>query len=323
MLVTVVMPMRNAEAFVQEALSSVLAENDLPLEVVVVDDGSSDQSRLRVESLNDKRVRIVNGPGRGFSASINTGLAVAQGDVIMQCDADDLYPPGRIKRQAAWLTDHPDYDAVCGAFSTIDVKGHPVANLAAGSGEQAEDIEAELRRGTTRTSLCTFAFRRHVFDKVGLHREYFETSSDIDFQLRLGEVGRVHYLPENTYFYRLHGFSITHTQGNARREFFENMAREFQRQRQTAGVDVLANGTPPVPPMCKADSPGDVKLQIQGMLLGEAWRSLSSGNKRGAAGGAWRAILANPRSLGTWRSSAALFLRLLTSSPKQRRVNHD
>ena len=315
MLVSVVMPMRNAEAYVRQALASVLQEKAVPIEVVVVDDGSTDRSRTLVHGIGDSRVRIVDGPCRGFPASINSGLAAARGDIVMQCDADDLYPPERIRDQVAWLQAHPEHDAVCGAFSTIDLRGRTVADFGAGVDRLGvEEIGAELRDGTTRTSLCTYAIRREALAAAGLHREYFETSSDIDLQLRLGEACRIAFLPRNTYFYRLHDASITHTQGNARRVFYENTAREMQRQRLTRGTDDLTAGHPPLPPSRHGDAPGQVASQVQGMLLGEAWRNLAKGERRAAAAQAWRAVAVNPGSMATWKSATKLGLLLLSKA---------
>lgn len=325
MLVSVVMPMRNAEPYVRQALASVLQEAEVPLEVVVVDDGSTDRSRAVVQAIGDPRVRIVEGPCRGISASMNTGLAAARGEIVMQCDADDLYPPGRIGYQVAWLQAHPEYDAVCGAFSTIDASGRAVADFSAGAEDpSALEIGPELRGGTTRTSLCTYAIRRAALGAVGLHREYFETSSDIDLQLRLGEACRVAYLLHNTYFYRLHDASITHTQGNARRVFYESTAREFQRQRFATGTDDLAAGHPPVPPASHGDAPGQVASQIQGLLLGDAWRDLAMGQRRAAAAKAWRAVAVNPSSRATWISAVKLGVRvILSGNPDGRRPDRE
>ena len=125
--VTVLVPMHNAEPYVVQTLLSVLVEMDVDVEVLVINDKSTDQSLERVLSVHDQRIRIVDGPGVGISACLNTGLASARGDIIMRCDADDLYPAGRISRQVTWLDDNPQYGAVCGGFSTIDKAGRLIA----------------------------------------------------------------------------------------------------------------------------------------------------------------------------------------------------
>src|SRR6476469_7091894 len=112
-LVSVVMPMRNAERFVAESLRSLLAlrgqGEGFELEVIVVDDGSTDRSAEVVRGLNDGRVRIVPGPQRGISAAFNVGLAAALGQILTRCDADDLYPPDRLDWQVRWLAEHPEF----------------------------------------------------------------------------------------------------------------------------------------------------------------------------------------------------------------------
>src|SRR5204862_6966469 len=140
-----------------------------------------------------------------------------RGDIAMHCDADDLYPQGRIKSQVAWLQSHPSHIAVCGSYSTMDSKGKLIAHLPCG--EEPEDISIEVRQGKLRTSLCTYAVRTEFFRKTGGFREYFESSYDIDMQLRLCDVGRIGYIPENLYFYRIHESSISHTPSVALREF--------------------------------------------------------------------------------------------------------
>lgn len=306
---SILMPMRNAGPYVVPALASVLAETAVDIEVLVIDDGSTDGSRARVRAVGDRRLRLVAGPARGISACLNAGLALAGGDFILRCDADDLYPPGRLRRQVEWLAQHPDYVAVCGAFSTLDPAGRLVADLAASCGTVAADIDDELRRGRTRTHLCTFAMRAAAVRASGGFREYFESAEDLDFQCRLAAIGKIRYLPDGAYFYRLHGGSITHDQGRQRRRFFEETARRFCRQRRDGGLDDLQRGVPPMPPPRGEAAAGELGEQLQGMLFGHAWRLHALGHKGKAAALGWRALAARPACPGAWRSYAALLLR--------------
>src|SRR5829696_3649573 len=126
-LISILIPCRNAEQFIDETLRSVLIQ-DVDLEVIVVDDGSTDRSNDIIRKMNDPRVRIIPGPQRGISAAFNAGLAAASGELVARCDADDLYPPGRLAWQVKFLSDHPDFGAVCGYFSTITAVGKHVAD---------------------------------------------------------------------------------------------------------------------------------------------------------------------------------------------------
>ena len=126
-LVSVIMPMRNARPFVADALRSVLAQGGAELEVIVVDDGSTDGSGDIVRAMSDPRLRMVQGPAKGIAAAFNTGLAAARGELLARCDADDYYPAGRLAWQVEALQRLPEYGAVCGYYSTIDPRGRTIA----------------------------------------------------------------------------------------------------------------------------------------------------------------------------------------------------
>src|SRR4051812_48627287 len=103
------MPARNARAYVARAVRSVLEQSFGNLELVLIDDRSTDGTRAIVEALGDSRVRIIEGPGGGIAAAMNTGLEAARAPLVARCDADDLYPADRLKRQVEWMREHPEF----------------------------------------------------------------------------------------------------------------------------------------------------------------------------------------------------------------------
>jgi len=297
---TVIVPMRNARGYVGDTLRSVLAETVHPLEVVVIDDGSTDGSAAEVAALNDPRVRLIPGPQRGIAAAVNAGLAAARGGVVIRCDADDLLVPGRIGVQLGLLDDRPDAVAVCGGYETIDARGRPIAVLPTGDGPA--DIEGELRAGTTRTHLGTFAIRRAALETLGGARDHFVGTEDIDLQLRLGCLGVVLYVPGPVYRYRLHDASSTHTQPSPQREFLTAQARRFVRQRVATGADDLDRGVAEAPP---ADRAGDramsAREQACSMQIGRAWRLRRDGHRLQAVAAMTRVLAANPLRPAVWK----------------------
>lgn len=306
-VVSVLMPARNAAPYVREAVLSVLGQAGPDLELLVIDDRSTDDTRAIVRSIRDPRLRVLDGPGRGPAAAWNVGFAVSRGDVVAQCDADDLFPPDRLRAQTDFLAAHDEYGAICGGFSSMGPTGRHVADLWPPRAV-AEEITDELRSGTTRTSLCTFTIRRSVLVAAGGKREYFESAEDIDLQLLVAERCRVWWDPSRTYRYRLHDASLTHRQASARRRFFEQYARDLRAQRARGEPDDLQRGSarPPPPP----DSPPDsTEAQIQGMLLGEAWRRHGGGDRLGAIGLGLRALSRSPASPAAWKSLAALLIK--------------
>ncbi len=296
--VSVVMPMRNAAKFVEASARSVLEQEGVGLELVVIDDGSTDDSAGVVQRLNDPRVKLIPGPQKGIAAALNTGLEVCRGDVFVRCDSDDLLPPGRLQQQLAFLDKHPEYAAVCGGFQTVDPKGTLVKNL--GTGDAPEAITGELKQGKTRTHFGTFATRTGVVRDLGGARDYFIGTEDVDLQLRIGTHGPVWYEPGVAYTYRLHHASSTHTQPTPQREFLTEQARRFARQRAEAGTDDLEQGIAEPPPTGSDARAMHVGEQIQGMLISRAWSEVRDGHRAKALRSGWSAVKARPASPTGW-----------------------
>jgi glycosyltransferase involved in cell wall biosynthesis len=306
-LVSVVVPVYNAERYIAAALSSILQERNVPLEVIVVNDGSTDASLARVRALADPRLRIVDNWGKGIAEALNTGLAMARGQYIVRCDADDLYPANRIVRQAVWLSNNPEFGAICGGYAAIAPKGSPLVQF--DDSPVGEEITQELCAGYTRTHFCTYAIQTDTLRSLGGFRPYFTTAEDIDLQLRLGEACRVWYEPGIHYYYRLHRASITHTKSSVEREFFDAIAREFQTQRQTTGQDDLQRGVPPMPPVSTTCRPLSAAQHIQKFLLWRAWYEHQTGLRWRALSTGVRSALTFPSNLATWRSVLALAVK--------------
>jgi len=308
-LLSVIIPMRNAEPYIGGALDSVLSQKDIELEVVIIDDGSTDRSVQIVEQINDPRVRIVRGPRKGIAAAFNAGLAAARGDLIARCDADDVYPPDRLAWQRKFLDDHPEFGAVCGSYSTITEKGAVIAERH--YDEPAEEITNELCMGIGRSHMCAYAFRTSILRQIGGCREWFTTSEDADLQYRLSEVARVWYEPRTSYLYRLHAVSITHTQRSAERAFYRTMAQKFQEQRRTGGTDDLERGKPPELKLLSSEEsdPHTPRDHIQNLLVGRSWREHAAGKKLRAMTTGLRACFAKPLNLSAWRSLLALMFK--------------
>jgi glycosyltransferase involved in cell wall biosynthesis len=306
-LVSILITVRNAEAYISETLASILQEKSIPLEIIIVDNGCTDATVEKALALKDSRIQVIPGPKKGISHALNVAYAAARGEIIMRCDGDDLFPTKRITRQVEWLCANPEFGAVCGGFSTIDVKSMLLADL--GLDADVQEITEELRNGKTRTHIGTFAIRAEAVKASGYSREYFDCFEDIDFQLRLGEICRVGYLCETEYYYRLHPASVTHSQSSTLREFYDATALEFQRQRLATGEDNLQRGCPPPLP-----KPGDkagisTDSHVQGMLLQSAWAEHQAGRKQKALAFGMRSMMIRPISLAAWRNLFALAVK--------------
>lgn len=125
--VTVLMPVFNGARYLRASIDSILAQTFEDFELLIVDDGSTDDSRAVARSFDDRRIRIVeHDRNRGLSATLNHGLEIAGGDLIARQDQDDLSTPTRLAQQLAFLGHHPDVALLGSQARAIDADGRPL-----------------------------------------------------------------------------------------------------------------------------------------------------------------------------------------------------
>ena len=304
--VSILMPMRNAEAYIKETIQSLLNQSFSDFELIVVNDGSNDASQALVESFADARIKVIQGNSEGISAALNLALNYAKGRYVCRCDADDLYPVERLQVQVDWLELHPEYIAVAGKFSSMDKSSHVIAEF--NTGDVECEITLELLSGKTRTHLGAFLMSLSTVKELEGFREYFVTAEDIDMQLRLTECGRVAYIPHNMYFYRIHNESITHVQSSNKRVFYEKIARDFLKQRLDNGADALEKGMPPQAPTIE-DKPSNSTDQIVGYMMGESWHLHGNKQKKAALTISMRACMKKPLVWSVWKNIIMILVK--------------
>ena len=111
-LASVIIPVYNGELYLAEALDSVFAQDYRPIEVIVVDDGSTDGTATVANEYS--QVHYLHQPNQGPPVARNTGLSYCTGDLITLLDADDLWVPGKLSMQVAYLEAHPEAGCVIG-----------------------------------------------------------------------------------------------------------------------------------------------------------------------------------------------------------------
>jgi glycosyltransferase involved in cell wall biosynthesis len=121
--VSIVIPVRNGEKFITDAVVSALNQGADLREVIVVDDHSSDQTREVLNSIEDDRLKIVSNDGAGVSAARNTGARIAAGDWLLFLDGDDRLCNGAIRKLSALAGSAPEAVVIYGDFDRIDEKG--------------------------------------------------------------------------------------------------------------------------------------------------------------------------------------------------------
>jgi glycosyltransferase involved in cell wall biosynthesis len=187
-LVSVVMPVRNGEAWLGRSLGSILAQSYERLELIVVDDGSTDRSGEVAASTGDPRVIVLREPARGLTPSLNRAIAQSRGPLIARMDADDVSRPDRLARQVALLEARPEV----GMVGTGCVETAPTG-LVVRVVRPPEDDET-LRRRLIRANPFVHAsvvMRRSVLERVGGYDETFPVAQDYDLWLRFSAITRL------------------------------------------------------------------------------------------------------------------------------------
>ena len=233
---SVVLPVYNGEAYLDEALESVLDQTFTDWEVIAIDDGSRDASRSILErfAAADSRVRILaNETNEGISAALNRGWREARGVYIARLDADDVALPERFARQVAFLDAHPSVAAVGSAAIFIDGGGRRLSIARVPTSNRA--IKATLPRHNC-FNHPSMTLRRAALEAVGGYR--FDHVEDYDLWLRLSERLDLANLSEPLILYRLHPdqVSLRVLEDQVRRAI---AVRAAARIRQSSGVDPL------------------------------------------------------------------------------------
>jgi glycosyltransferase involved in cell wall biosynthesis len=191
MLISVALPIYNGNPLLSEALSSILAQ-DVDLEVVVSDDGSSDGSVETVEAFCDKRVRVIrNLSNAGIFGNLNRAIRAARGDLIQVFSQDDVMLPGYLASQSAMLDKHTHGGLVYGAVRAIDADGSSSSFDEFDS--TPEVINSELyvwiasHFGALSSSISSIMIPKKTFDTIGLFDESYRVAGDVEFYNRVSE----------------------------------------------------------------------------------------------------------------------------------------
>jgi glycosyltransferase involved in cell wall biosynthesis len=122
-LISVIMPVYNGEEFLKEAIDSVLAQTLTDFEFIIINDGSTDKSKIIIESYDDKRIIHIEQENKGLSKTLNIGASYCNGEFIARMDQDDISVSTRLMNQYLFFKSHPNISVLSGAFSYIDKNG--------------------------------------------------------------------------------------------------------------------------------------------------------------------------------------------------------
>ncbi len=222
-LISVIIPVYNGERFLESAMQNVLDQDYTPLELIVVDDGSTDATAQIAARWGDN-IHYVFQPRRGPSAARNRGIRMAQGDIIAFLDVDDLWPRCTLQWQVAHLAAHQEIDIVQGLIVNMQL------DVAAPGPEW---VFVECSDPYQFINLGSAVYRTKVFDTVGLFDENLRENADFDWFLRAWENNVVKVVHDRVVlYYRLHTQNVTHEQRPPQLRIIAMFKRHLDRYRQ-------------------------------------------------------------------------------------------
>jgi glycosyltransferase involved in cell wall biosynthesis len=284
--ISVLMPVYQAERYLEEAVESILAQSFDDFELLALDDGSTDASPQILAALatRDDRIRVHAAPHSGLVNRLNEGLTQARGIYIARMDADDISYPERFERQIAYLESHPECVAVGTAVDEIDPDGRPIRPLDIRPGH--EEIESRLLQGDGGAVIHASAlYRADALRGVGGYSDGLDGGEDIDLHLRLAESGRLANLPDRLFLYRKNLASVTFSK---RIDVRRNQTTAIRTALQRRGLD---------PKLAPEHPPGTSRLDIIWAIW--ANQALDAGYRDTARHYAMKAFCAAP--LRNWR----------------------
>jgi len=294
-VVSIVLPTYNRLPLLRETVASVLSQTLNDWELIVVDDGSTDDTVAWLESLDDARLVIVQEAHTGNRSRLrNLGVARSGAPWIAFLDSDDLWLPDKLATQLDRLSAHPNCRWSCTGVRFIDGEGNPIAQRA-GAPYRAQSgwILERLLTFTAAATMTTLIVHRSLFDDVGGFDETFLLREDYEFELRLAAHSEIHALEEALTIVRHHATRTSTTKRLA--ELHRGSEMVFRKV-------ALGTTDPRIRAICRR--------QCAAQLVSRARALSREGEHREALASAGRAIWHAPFAAETWRSAASCALRL-------------
>jgi glycosyltransferase involved in cell wall biosynthesis len=219
------------------AMTSVLAQTLADLELLVLDDGSEDETEAVVGGIGDERVRYLKLPHRGIAATLNRGVAEAHADIVANLDADDWALPERLRRQVELLDARPEVAVVGCHTQEVSDAGTQLRNR---TSFKSGDVTRALQWFNPVPNTAA-AFRRQAALEAGGYDERYRYAAEYDLWLRIADRQRVWNLAETLSIRVMHGANASAS--NERVVMRESLSAQWaalRRRRSLRGLEGLA-----------------------------------------------------------------------------------
>ena len=202
LLISVIMPVRNAEQFVGQAVKSILSQTFSEFEFIIIDDGSTDRTLETINRYRDPRIRIITSTHKGVSYQSNYAASIAKGKYISKMDADDISYPNRLAEHVLFLENNSSVHLVGNNIAIIDSNNRNIGGM--NFPESNSDIIYFMPvRPTVYNGTITLC--RSVFEKLGGYDPTLEVGEDHEFFIRYSQANYLfHNIQKVLYQYRVY-----------------------------------------------------------------------------------------------------------------------
>jgi len=214
-MLSVVMPVYNAEKYLAESIESILNQTFKDFEFIIIDDGSTDSSLSIIKKYgNDKRIKLIEHANYGISKSVNEGIGLSRFDLIARMDADDIAHNERLEKQIKYLLNNNDCGVLGTQATVIDMYGNELykSNIPT----ESKHLIKKLPYGSPFYH-GSVMFRKRLFEKTGGYNEFNrQFNEDTELWMKMKDITEFRNLDEHLYYYR-----ITPTAGSLRSKKIE------------------------------------------------------------------------------------------------------
>ncbi len=256
-LVSVILPVHNGERLLAESIQSVLQQDYEPVELIVIDDGSTDGTAQIAAGFADQ-VRYFYQPTSGAAAARNFGIRKAKGAFIAFIDADDIWPDDKLRMQMRCFEALPSVEIVQGLISRIKLPDLVKGRIT------GADIDFPFLY----TNLGAMLVRRSVFEKIGYLDERLRFNEDTDFWLRAREANiKIAVQRKVSLIYRIHGYNLTTGENLKTMGFFAVLQKSIHRRRSSSGSVRLIRKLPFLAELLESNCSQDSLAQSIGIPM--------------------------------------------------------
>ena len=200
-LISVIMPVYNEEKTVKKAVESVLKQTYREIELIIIDDASTDSTPKIISELakeDDRIVMLRNSVNRGITYSLNRGLRKASGKYIARIDGDDWYHPRKLELQMTFLEERRDYGIV-GTFYVLLTRDKMALKISLPITHEEILKQLAYRNAFAHSSIMV---RKDILDTVGYYDERYEYAQDYDLYFRILSISKGYNIPKYLLFRR-------------------------------------------------------------------------------------------------------------------------